>query len=68
MSKGYVCSKCGNLEYEVDEICATGSGMSKIFDVQNRKFTAITCKRCKYTEFYKVPSNKIDDIFDFIIG
>lgn len=44
MSKGYVCSKCGNLEYEVDEICATGSGMSKIFDVQNRKFTAITCK------------------------
>lgn len=67
MSKGYVCPKCSNTEYEKDEICTTGSGFSKIFDVQNRKFTTVTCTRCKYTEIYKVPTNKIDDIFDFII-
>lgn len=68
MKKGYICLKCGNTEYETDEICATGSGLSKIFDVQNRKFTALTCKKYKYTEFYKVPTSQIDDIFDFIIS
>ncbi|MEG2983276.1 MAG: zinc ribbon domain-containing protein [Peptostreptococcaceae bacterium] len=68
MKKGYICPKCDNNEYETDEICATGSGLSKIFDVQNRKFTALTCKKYKYTEFYKVPTSQIDDIFDFIIS
>lgn len=29
----YVCPKCENNSYEVDEFCATGSGISKLFDV-----------------------------------
>ena len=49
----YVCPKCENNGYEVDEFCATGSGISKLFDVQNRRFTTITCTKCKYTEMYK---------------
>ena len=51
--KNYTCMKCGNHHYEVDEFCATGTGFSKLFDVQNKKFTTITCTKCKYTEIYK---------------
>ena len=32
----YVCPKCGNKKYEVDEIRTTGSFPAKIFDVQNK--------------------------------
>ena len=49
----YVCPKCQNEEYEVDQFAATGGGFSKIFDVQNKRFTTITCTKCKYTEIYK---------------
>ncbi|MDD3043377.1 MAG: zinc ribbon domain-containing protein, partial [Methanosarcinaceae archaeon] len=54
MSKiNFVCPKCGNEECEVGELHATSGGLSKLLDIQNKKFTHVTCTRCKYTEFYK---------------
>lgn len=64
MSSNYVCPKCGNKEYEADEICTTGSGFSKILDVQNKKFSVVTCTKCKYTELYKAKTSTLENIFD----
>ncbi len=66
--KNYTCMKCGNHHYEVDEFCATGTGFSKLFDVQNKKFTTITCTKCKYTEIYKGSTSDLENIFDFLIS
>jgi predicted nucleic-acid-binding Zn-ribbon protein len=63
-SRIYICPKCGNTEYETGEVRTTGSFLSKIFDVQNVKFTSVTCKRCRYTELYKADSNMLGNIFD----
>ena len=41
--KEYVCAKCGSKHYETDEMRATGGAFAKIFDVQNKKFTTISC-------------------------
>lgn len=64
-SSKYVCPKCGNRQYETGEMRATGGFFSKIFDVQNRKFTTVTCSRCRYTEFFAASSSKLGNIFDF---
>lgn len=64
----YVCPKCQNESYEVDQFAATGGGLSKVFDVQNRKFTTITCTKCKYTEIYKGTTSDLENIFDFFTG
>ena len=61
----YHCPKCGNNNYETGEIRATGGVLSKIFDVQNLKFTSVACSRCKYTEFFKADSSMLGNIFDF---
>ncbi len=61
----YICPKCKNNQYDVGEIRTTGGILSKIFDVQNKKFTSVTCSRCKYTEFYKADSSTLGNIFDF---
>ncbi|MDY6915573.1 MAG: zinc ribbon domain-containing protein [Candidatus Cloacimonadota bacterium] len=61
----YKCPKCGNTSYEIGEFRATGGTFSKIFDVQNQKFSTVTCKRCKYTEIYKAESSFLGNIFDF---
>ncbi len=66
--RSYVCPKCGNTHYEVDEIRTTGGGLSKFFDVQNKKFTAITCSRCMYTEFYKGTTSTLGNVVDFLFG
>ena len=60
----FKCAKCLNNEYETSEFRATGGFLSKIFDIQSRKFTAVTCTRCKYTEIYKAESGALGNIFD----
>lgn len=58
------CPKCQNNEYEIGQFAATGGGLSKIFDVQNKKFTTVTCENCKYTEIYKAETSGLGNILD----
>ena len=60
----YICPKCRNTQYETDELRATGGFLIKVFDVQNKKFTTVTCTRCKYTEIYKASTSMLGNIFD----
>ncbi|NRD22193.1 GTP-binding protein [Winogradskyella litoriviva] len=60
----YRCPKCDNPTYEVSEMRATGGRWSKIFDIQNKKFSSVTCKKCSYTEFYKAKTSALSNVFD----
>jgi len=64
----FTCSKCGFNEYEIDEFRATGSYLAKMFDIQNKKFTTVSCQRCRFTEIYKTDSSMLGNIFDFLAG
>ncbi len=64
----YKCIKCGHKLCDIEELRATGGDFSQLFDVQNMKYTTVTCKQCKYTEFYKCDSDKMMGILDFIFG
>jgi hypothetical protein len=59
------CPKCRYREFEVGEFRATGGALSKIFDVQNKRFSTVTCVRCQYTEIYRAPSSGLGNVFDF---
>ena len=60
----YTCPRCSNHSYEIGELRAAGGFWSKIFDVQGRRFTTVSCKRCRYTELYKADSSTLGNIFD----
>ncbi|MCK4530010.1 MAG: zinc ribbon domain-containing protein [Candidatus Marinimicrobia bacterium] len=64
----YVCPKCGSRKYELDEIRTTGGGLSKLLDVQNKKFTVVSCEKCKYSELYKANTSMLGNIFDLFVG
>ena len=61
----FSCTKCGTTTYEIGEFRATGGFLTKIFDVQSKKFTTVTCTQCRYTEVYKADSSMLGNIFDF---
>jgi predicted nucleic-acid-binding Zn-ribbon protein len=61
----FKCAKCDNTQYEVGEFRATGGFLTKVFDIQSRRFTTVTCARCKYTEIYRADSSMLGNIFDF---
>ena len=63
------CSKCNHHECEIGKFAATSGGIfTKIFNVQNKKFSTISCKRCQFTEIYKTTTSKLANIFDFLSG
>jgi predicted nucleic-acid-binding Zn-ribbon protein len=62
----YTCPKCGNKEYEIGEMWTKGSIWTSMFDFYNRRFTFVSCKKCCYTELYKVPKKKIAEVINFM--
>ncbi|GAB7008146.1 zinc ribbon domain-containing protein [Halorubrum trueperi] len=60
------CPKCGDTKTETDEIATSGTGFTKLFDVQNRKFVVVSCSNCGYSELYKGQST--GNAIDFFIG
>jgi predicted nucleic-acid-binding Zn-ribbon protein len=61
--RSYECPKCGCKQYELDEIRTVGGAMS--FNIQNKKFTVVSCSQCKYTELYKGTTSTLGNILDF---
>ncbi|MCY3738695.1 MAG: zinc ribbon domain-containing protein [Gemmatimonadaceae bacterium] len=64
----FQCPKCRHTRCEIGEIRAAGGFWSKIFDVQNRKLSTVTCERCRYTELYAADSSTLGSVFDFFTG
>ena len=64
----YICAKCGCRSFASDTIRTTGGAFAKVFDVQNKKFTVISCTQCGYSELYKGTTSTLGNIFDFFTG
>lgn len=64
----YSCMKCNNTSYTTDEFRATGGGFSRFFDVQNKKFTTVSCSQCGFTEIYRGDTSKWGNVADFFLG
>ena len=60
----YVCPKCSHTQCDISEFRATGGFLTKILDIQSKRFTTVTCGHCSYTEIYRTPSSRLGDVFD----
>lgn len=62
------CLKCGSTQAEQKEVAMTGTGLSKIFDLQHNQFLVVYCKDCGYSEFYNKESSTGSNILDLFFG
>ena len=67
VQRSFSCSKCQHTEFETQEIRTTGK-YSRFFDIQNKKFTAVSCTQCGFTEIYRGDSSMLGNIFDLFAG
>ena len=68
MSLNYTCPKCGNRSCDTDEFRATGGFLTKLFDIQTKRFSTVTCTRCQYTELFQTESSSLGHFFDFFVN
>jgi len=54
IEEGYKCSKCNSIGAQVSEVAMTGTGLSRLFDIQHNEFLFISCKQCGYTEVFNL--------------
>ena len=60
------CPKWSHKEYDLAEMRVAGSFWTKIFDIQNKKYSAVSCTKCSYTDLFKdQPALKLANVFDF---
>ena len=62
------CEKCGSTNAKTKDIAVTGTGFSRIFDVQHNKFTVVYCTDCGFSEFYNRESSVGSNIIDLFLG
>ncbi len=62
----YSCSKCGNHSFDQEEVQSPSEQLPKFINVQNKKFIAISCSQCGYTELYRAQTNTGMNILDFL--
>ncbi len=62
------CVKCGSKDAATKEVAMTGTGLSKMFDIQHNQFVVVYCKKCGYSEFYHKQSSKSSNLLDLFFG
>ena len=62
------CMKCGSTDARTKEVAMTGTGLSKMFDIQNNKFLVVYCNNCGYSEFYNKQASSASNVIDFFFG
>lgn len=48
----FKCSKCGGTSCLTKEVAMTGTGLSKLFDIQHNHFLFVSCENCGFVEVY----------------
>jgi predicted nucleic-acid-binding Zn-ribbon protein len=52
LARRFVCSKCKATGASVKRFAATGTGLSRLLDVQHNVFIAVSCTACGYTDLF----------------
>lgn len=52
ISHQFKCSKCKHEECRIKEVAMTGTGLSKMFDIQHHHFLFVSCENCGFVEMY----------------
>ncbi len=68
MSEQKGCLKCGSKDAATKEIATSGTGLSKMFDIQHNRFMVVYCKNCGYCELYNKDSSMGSNILDLFFG
>jgi len=62
------CPKCGGRKAGTAEIATTGTGLTKLLDIQKNHFTVVYCKSCGYSELYYQKASTTSNVIDLFLG
>lgn len=52
LAQQFVCDRCGERGARVERLSMSGTGVSRLFEVQPYLYAFVSCHNCGYTEVY----------------
>lgn len=67
LANSFVCSKCKQHGGYVERLSMSGTGISRLFEVQLYTYAFVSCENCGYTEVYNLKVLEgVDDLGTFL--
>jgi uncharacterized protein len=54
LAEKFVCPKCGEKGGNAERLAMSGTGLSRLFEVQHHRYAFVSCRNCGYTEVYNL--------------
>lgn len=67
LAREFVCDRCGEKGAHVERLTMSGTGLSRLFEVQPYRYAFVSCDNCGYTDVFdlRVLEGK-DDVGTFL--
>ena len=52
LAREFDCDRCGEQGAHVERVAMSGTGLSRLFEVQPYRYAFVSCDNCGYTEVY----------------
>lgn len=52
LAREFVCDRCGERGAHVERVAMSGTGLSRLFEVQPYRYVFVSCDNCGYTDVY----------------
>lgn len=54
LAQEFVCARCEQKGAQVERLSMSGTGISRLFEVQPYRYSFVSCSNCGYTEVYNL--------------
>lgn len=60
----YSCPKCGSKNFTTSTMWVSKNIISKLFDIENNRYSVVICSECKYSELYRLPLKRLGEVIE----
>lgn len=67
LAQKFVCPKCGQMGAHAERLSMSGTGLSRLLEIQMHRYMFVSCRNCGYTEVYNLRTLEgKDDLGSFL--
>lgn len=54
LGQEFVCPRCDHKQGQVEKLSMSGTGLSRLLEIQHHRYAFVSCTNCGYTEVFNL--------------
>jgi predicted nucleic-acid-binding Zn-ribbon protein len=72
LETAFICAKCKSHGGHVEKLAMSGTGLSRLMEIQSYRYAFVSCNNCGYTEVYNLKKlegkDKLGNILEILFA